>query len=212
MGAYLDLGNDYGGRVGTEYDPCLERALDRMGQLSAPEGDDAQGPTQDDLSGSRATRSLRGSSANKELRSKHFLLLYLGPVKPRGAKEGRTLTKEDFLPSIQVREMAKVGSTLPKAACLPAANPDTPPTKCHEERSCDSWPGKYQDHAWGSQIPHWLLQVALAGPPPPPFPRGIAHLALSSLVLLPPNHSRQLGGREGRASVGIELEIIPRSG
>ena len=93
----------------------------------------------------------------------------------------------------------EVWRTLPKAAYLPAASPDTPPTKCHGERSCESWLGKYQDHAWGSQIPHWLLQVSPAGPPPPPsFPRGIAHLILSSLILLPPNHSGQLGaGREG---------------
>ena len=129
-------------------------------------------------------------------------------------KERRNLRTAHFSLFPQIRERDRREAPHSKQACLPAASPDTPPTKCHGERCRDSWLGKYRDHAPGSQIPHWLLQVALAGSPPPPFPQ--KHSSSCRLFPAPPLlksfSAVRGGGGQAEVELGFELGLISGSG
>jgi hypothetical protein len=66
-------------------------------------------------------------------------------------------------------------------------------------------PGAPRYHT-GSSRSLWLDLLLLL------FPRGIAHLALSSPVLLPPKPSVVVGEGQGELELGFELGLISGSG
>lgn len=144
--------------MGTEYDPCHERALDGWGNSVSLRGNDAQGPAQDDLSGSGASRlciltlSLRGSFTNKELRSKHFLLFYLGPVK------SRTPTKKTFSLLSNLGKGLRWGAPYPRQPVYQLPNRTHPQQNAmknkvvtHDSASARIMPGAPRYHTGSSR-------------------------------------------------------------